>query len=164
MPMFVGSPGDEGSSYLRGVVDAGAGVTKIAVATATPAVVSGWSSFEQVANRLITWRFGVDMNDLPGLVAANRDFRFDPQAVRSPALILVAGDEMKSPEIQRQNRLRFDGLVDPRKPPVDTPAVEGASNHVVMENRSLMAQEVFDLLDETFSGDGASIRSEWSLY
>ncbi|MDQ2082755.1 alpha/beta hydrolase [Xanthobacteraceae bacterium Astr-EGSB] len=134
------------------VVEAGAGVAKMAVATATPDIVAGWSSFAQVANRLIAWRFGLDMNDLPGLVAANRNFRFDPAAVTSPALILVAGGEMKSEEIQRQNRLCLDGLANPRKSLVVTPAAEGAANHVVMENRSLMAQEVFDWLDETFAG------------
>jgi hypothetical protein len=134
------------------VVDAGVGVAKMAVATATPEVVAGWPSFDQVANRLIAWRFGVDMNDLPGLVAANRDFRFDPAAVKSPALIVVAGGEMKNPEIQRQTRTCLAGLANPRKALVVTPAEEGAANHVVMENRSLMAQEVFDWLDDTFMG------------
>ena len=142
------------------VVDAGAGVAKMAVATATPDIVAGWSSFAQVANRLIAWRFGLDMNDLPGLVAANRNFRFDPAAVTSPALILVAGGEMKSEEIQRQNRLCFDGLANPRKSLVVTPAAEGAANHVVMENRSLMAQEVFDWLDETFASGASGIRGK----
>ena len=124
----------------------------MAVATATPEVVAGWSSFEQITDQLIAWRFGVDMNNLPGLVAANRNFRFDPAAVTSPALILVAGGEMKSSEIQRQNRICLEGLPNPRKSLVVTPADEGAANHVVMENRSLMAQEVFDWLDETFAG------------
>lgn len=142
------------------VVDAGAGVAKMAVATATPAVVAGWSSFAQIANRSIAWRFGGDMNDLPGLVAANRNFRFDPAAVTSPALVLVAGGEMKSPEIQRQNRICLDGLANSRKSLVVTPAAEGAANHVVMENRSLMAQEVFDWLDETFAGAGAGLPSK----
>ncbi|MDR3375359.1 MAG: alpha/beta hydrolase [Ancalomicrobiaceae bacterium] len=134
------------------VVDAGAGVAKMAVATATREVAAGWTSFARITNQLIAWRFGLDMNNLPGLVAANRNFRFDPAAVTSPALILVAGGEMTSPEIQRQNRICLEGLANPRKSLVVTPADEGAANHVVMENRSLMAQEVFDWLDETFTG------------
>ena len=142
------------------VVDAGAGVARMAVATATPEVVAGWSSFERITDRLIAWRFGVDMNDLPGLVAANGDFRFAPAAVTSPALILVAGGEMKSPEIQRQNRICLEGLPNPRKSLVVTSTDEGAANHVVMENRSLMAQVVFDWLDETFAGAGPGFPSK----
>lgn len=144
------------------VVDAGAGVARMAVATATPEVVAGWSSFARITDRLIAWRFGVDMNDLPGLVAANRDFRFDPAAVTSPALILVAGGEMTNPEILRQNRICLDGLPNPRKSLVVTPVSEGAANHVVMENRSLMAQEVFDWLDDTFDGIAAGMPSKSS--
>jgi len=34
---------------------------------------------------------------------------------------------------------------------VITPVEEGASNHCIMENRSLMSQELFDWLDEVFN-------------
>jgi hypothetical protein len=34
---------------------------------------------------------------------------------------------------------------------VVTPADEGASNHCVMENRSLIGQVLFDWLDESFA-------------
>ncbi|WP_246298766.1 alpha/beta hydrolase family protein [Desulfolutivibrio sulfodismutans] len=133
------------------VVDAGAGVTKMAVATATPEAVKGWSSFSRVSNQLIAWRFGVDRNNLPGLVEANSGLRFDPARVAMPALILVAAGEYKSAEIERQNRLCLDCLASTRKTMVVTPAAEGAANHCVMENRSLMSQVVFDWLDVTFS-------------
>ncbi|KAF0232989.1 MAG: hypothetical protein FD177_2028 [Desulfovibrionaceae bacterium] len=136
------------------VVDAGAGVAKMAVATATPEVVKGWSSFARQTNQCIAWRFGLDMDDLPGLVKANRDFRFDPARVSMPALILVSSGEYKSPEIERQTTQCMECLSSVRKKLVITPAAEGASNHCVMENRSLMSQEVFDWLDETF-GEGA---------
>jgi hypothetical protein len=39
---------------------------------------------------------------------------------------------------------------------VVTPAAEGAANHCIMENRSLMSQEVFDWLDDRF-GDAKQI-------
>jgi hypothetical protein len=42
------------------------------------------------------------------------------------------------------------GFVDPRKKLVVTPSDEGASNHVIFENRSLVGQVVFDWLDEIF--------------
>jgi hypothetical protein len=132
------------------VVDAGAGVAKMAVATATPEVAKGWSSFKRQNNQLIAWRFGVDMNNLPGLVEANTGFRFDPARVAMPALIVVGSGEYKSPEIERQTKLCLDCLGSSRKDLVITPAEEGASNHCVMENRSLMSQVVFDWLDDTF--------------
>jgi len=40
--------------------------------------------------------------------------------------------------------------VSARKRLVITPSAEGAANRCVMENRSLMSQEVFDWLDDTF--------------
>lgn len=133
------------------VVDAGAGVARMAVATATPEVTQGWSSFKRQTNQAIAWRFGVDMNDLPGLVKANQGFRFDPARVAMPALVLVANGEYKSPEIKRQNDLCLAGLASRRKAMVVTPAQEGASNHCVMENRALMSQVVFDWLDEVLA-------------
>jgi hypothetical protein len=44
----------------------------------------------------------------------------------------------------------MDGLPNPQKRLVITPAEEGASNHCIMENRSLMSQELLDWLDEIF--------------
>jgi hypothetical protein len=66
------------------------------------------------------------------------------------ALIVVGSGEYKSPEIERQTKLCLDCLGSIRKNLVITPAEEGASNHCVMENRSLMSQVVFDWLDDTF--------------
>lgn len=132
------------------VVDAYPGVSRMEVARATPDIAGTWSSFKRQTNQGIAWRFGVDINNLPGLVEANKGFRFDPAAVTVPALILVSSGEYKSPEIARQTKLCIDGLPNPRKKLVITPAGEGASNHCIMENRSLMSQELFDWLDEVF--------------
>jgi len=132
------------------VVDAYPGVAKMAVATATPEVVKGWSSFKRQANQGIAWRFGVDINNLPGLVEANKGFAFDPAKVAVPALDLVSSGEYRSPEIARQTKLCIEGLPNPKKKLIITDAADGASNHCMMENRSLMAREVFDWLDEVF--------------
>jgi pimeloyl-ACP methyl ester carboxylesterase len=132
------------------VVDAAAGVAKMAVANATPEVAKGWSSFKRQTNQGIAWRFGVDLDNLPGLVEANQGFCFDPAKVSTPALVLVSNGEYKSPEIARQTSRCLEGLAGARKSLVVTTAEEGASNHCVMENRSLMSQVVFDWLDETF--------------
>jgi hypothetical protein len=85
------------------------------------------------------------------LVATNEGFRFDPAKVAVPALIIVAEGEYQSQEIKRQQHLCLDNLPNPRKKLVVAPAQEGAANHCVMENRSLMSQVVFDWLDEVFS-------------
>lgn len=132
------------------VVDTGAGVAKMAVATATPEVVKTWSSFKRQTNQGIAWRFGVDMDNLPGLVKANEGFHFDPAKLTAPALVIVSSGEYKSTEIARQTKLCIDGLQNPKKKLVITPAQEGASSHCIMENRSLMGQELFDWLDEIF--------------
>jgi len=132
------------------VVDAGRGVAKMAVATATESVVKTWSSFKRQTNQGIAWRFGVKMDNLPGLVKANEGFRFDPAKITVPALIIVSNGEYKSAEIARQTKLCIEGLSNPGKKLVITPATEGASSHCVMENRSLMSQELFDWLDEVF--------------
>ena len=132
------------------VVDAAPGVAKMAVATATPEVTRQWSSFKRQANQNIAFRFGLDIDDLPGLVQANQGFCFDPASVAMPALVVVADGEYRSPEIERQTRQCMENLHSPRKNLVITPADEGAANHCVMENRSLMSQVVFDWLDETF--------------
>lgn len=132
------------------VVDTGEGVRKMAVATATPEVVNSWSSFKKRTNQGVAWRFGVGIENIPGLVEANDVFRFDPAQLTAPALILVAHGESGNPEIQRQTKLCIDGLPNPKKKLVITSAEEGASSHCIMENRSLMAQELFDWLDEIF--------------
>ncbi len=132
------------------IVDTAEGVKKMAVATATPDVVSTWSSFKRQVNQCIAWRFGVPMDNLPGLVKANEPFRFDPAKLAVPTLVLVADGEYRSAEIERQTKLCIDNLPNPKKRLVITPAEEGASNHCIMENRSLMSQELFDWLDEIF--------------
>jgi hypothetical protein len=130
------------------VVNAEPGVAKMAVATATPGVTAAWSSFKRQTNQGIAWRFGVPIDNLPGLVAANKGFAFTPEKVTAPSLVIVANGESRNEEITRQTTLCMDGLPNPAKRLVVTPAEEGASNHCVMENRSLMSQEVFDWLHD----------------
>ena len=46
--------------------------------------------------------------------------------------------------------LIMNGLTNPKKKMIITPTDEGATNHCVMENRSLVGQVLFDWLDEVF--------------
>lgn len=98
----------------------------------------------------MAWRFGLDPGNLNGLVKANEGFSFDPPRVSAPTFILVSSGEYGSPEIARQTGLCISTLGSAEKRLVVTPAEERAVNHCVMENRSLMSQEVFDWLDSVF--------------
>jgi pimeloyl-ACP methyl ester carboxylesterase len=132
------------------VVDARPLFATMPVVTATPKEIASWTSFHANTVKLVCWRWGVPMDKPAGLVAANEGFRFDPAKVTVPALIVVGEGEYKSQEVKRQQQLCLDNLPNPKKKLVVTPAGEGASNHCVMENRSLMSQVVFDWLDELF--------------
>jgi len=132
------------------VVDVHAETAKTPQATATPEVVKGWSSFKRGTNQALAWRFGLKTDNIPGLVEATKGFVFDPAKVTVPPLIIVAIGEYQSQETQRQTKLCMDNLPNPKKKLVITPAEEGAPNHCMMENRSLVGQVVFDWLDEVF--------------
>ena len=90
------------------------------------------------------------MDNVPGLVAANKGFTFDPAKVTVPALSLVGEGEYQNAETKRQQAVCLENLANPNKKLVVTPLDEGASNHVIMENRALMSQVVFDWLDDAF--------------
>lgn len=130
------------------VVDGQAEV--VAMPPMTPEAVGGWSSFKRGITSGIAWRYGLKPDNLAGLVAANAGFTFDPARVAAPPLIMVANGEYNSAEVKRQTRLCLDGFTNLRKRLVVTPANEGASSHCIMENRSLVGQELFDWLDEEF--------------
>lgn len=120
------------------------------VVTATPEKVATFTSFHRNTVKLVAWRWGVSMDDVPGLVAANHGFSFDPTKVTVPALSVIGEGEYQNAETKRQQALCLEKLANPNKKLVVTPLNEGASNHVLMENRSLMAQVVFDWLDDVF--------------
>jgi hypothetical protein len=117
---------------------------------ATQKEIDSWSSFHSNTVKLIAWRWGLPMDKPAGLAEANEGFRFEPAKVAVPALVIVGEGEYKSEELKRQQQICMDNLPDPRKKFVVTPMSEGASNHCVMENRSLMSQVLFDWLDEIF--------------
>jgi pimeloyl-ACP methyl ester carboxylesterase len=133
------------------VVDAHTLFASMPVAYATEDVVSTWSSFKQNTVKAITWRWGVDMNNVPGLVPANKGFEFDPTKVECRALIVVGEGEYDNKEVKRQQGECMSKLPNPNKKLVVTPADEGAANHCITENRSVMSQVVFDWLDDTFN-------------
>jgi pimeloyl-ACP methyl ester carboxylesterase len=120
------------------------------VVSATPEKIATFSSFHGNTAKLVAWRWGVPMDNVPGLVAANKGFTFDPAKVTVPALSLVGEGEYQNAETKRQQTVCLEKLANPNKKLVVSPLDEGASNHVIMENRALMSQVVFDWLDDVF--------------
>ncbi|MFW5488504.1 MAG: alpha/beta hydrolase [Desulfovibrio sp.] len=131
-----------------GVVDAEALFATMPAALASKEEMASWSSFHRDVVRSICWRYGVD--EPAGLIPANKGNTFDPAKIAVPALIIAGEGEYKSDEVQRQQQIAMDNFPNPKKKMVITPTNEGATNHCVMENRSLVGQVLFDWLDESF--------------
>ncbi len=132
------------------VVDAHALFATMPAAVATAQDRASWSSFHAGVVRAICWRYGVPPDKPEMLIEANKGNTFDPARIAVPALVIVGEGEYKSSEVQRQQKLAMDNFPNPLKKMVVTPSAEGASNHCVMENRSLVGQVLFDWLDEVF--------------
>ncbi|MDQ7836440.1 MAG: alpha/beta hydrolase [Humidesulfovibrio sp.] len=118
------------------------------VTTATAEKMATWKSFHANTVKGVAWRWNVPMDNIPGLVDANKGFAFTPSKLTVPLLSVVGeGEYNGGAEVKRQQKLCIDGVANANKRLIVTPLVEGASNHCIMENRSVMAQEVFDWLD-----------------
>jgi hypothetical protein len=126
------------------VVDARPLFATMPAVKATQKEIDSWSSFHRNTVKLVAWRWGVPMDKPVGLVEANEGFSFDPARINAPALVIVGEGEYRSDEVKRQQPICMDNLPNPGKKLVVTPAVEGASNHCIMENHSLASQVLFD--------------------
>ena len=84
------------------------------------------------------------------LIEANKGNTFDPAKITVPALLIVGEGEYRSQEVQRQQQAALDYFPNPTSKLVVTPSDEGASNHCLMENRSLAGLVLFDWLDDVF--------------
>jgi len=83
-------------------------------------------------------------------VEQTKDFQFDPAKVTCPGLDIVGAGEYVNEETERQQKEFLDNVGTQDKKIVITPENEGASSHCIGENRTLMAETLFDWLDETF--------------
>lgn len=133
------------------VVDAHALFAVMPVTLATQEEIASWTSFHGNVVKAINWRWGVPVDKPAGLIRANRGFSFDPANVTVPALLIVGEGEYASDETRRQQLFCMENLPNPMKKLVITPSKEGASNHCIMENRSIVGQVLFDWLDEVFA-------------
>ena len=132
------------------VVDAYPLFSTMPVVLATKKEISSWSTFHSNIVKAICRRWGVPMDKPSGLAEANKGFTFDPSKIAVPALLIVGEGEYKSEEVKRQQKVCMDNFTNPMKKMVITPTNEGATNHCVMENRSLVGQVLFDWLDDVF--------------
>lgn len=132
------------------VVDAYPLFSTMPAALATRDEVASWSTFHGNVVKSICWRYGVDQDNPFGLIEANKGNTFDPSRVSAPALLIVGEGEYKSKEVQRQQQIALENFSNPQTKMVITPSNEGATNHCIMENRSLVGVVLFDWLDEVF--------------
>jgi pimeloyl-ACP methyl ester carboxylesterase len=128
-------------------VDAHALFATMPAARATAGEKASWTPFHADVVKSICARYGVPVDHPAGLIGANRGNSFDPAQVVVPALILVGQGEYRSREVRRQQALAMQGFSHPAKRMIVTPAEEGAANHCLLENRSLVGQALFDWLD-----------------
>jgi hypothetical protein len=132
------------------VVDAYPLFSAMPVVTATKEEIASWTTFHGNIVKAICWRWGVAMDNPAGLAAANKGYTFDAAKIVAAPLIIVGEGEYKSEEVKRQQKIAMDNFPSPMKKMVITPANEGATNHCVMENRSIIGQVLFDWLDDVF--------------
>ena len=132
------------------IVDAYPVFKAMPVTNATQEEKDSWSTFHANIVKVINWRWGVPMDEPEALIEANKGFNFDPEKVGQPALIIVGEGEYKDKGTQKQQQYAISHFPNKSSKMIITPANEGASNHCVMENRSLVGLVLFDWLDELF--------------
>ena len=132
------------------VTDAHALFATMPAATDTGAAKAAWTPFHAGVVKAICWRYGVDPADPAALIEANRGNTFDASKIGCPALLILGEGEYRSELVRQQQKEALDNFPDKRSRMVITPADEGATNHCLMENRSLVGVVVFDWLDEVF--------------
>ena len=93
------------------------------------------------------WRWGV--KNYADLYEAMKAFTFDPAALTCPILSIIGAKEyQQGPASRLQQEQAVQSNPDPRSKLIVTTAAEGADAHAMSTNMSLMAQLVFDWLDE----------------
>ncbi len=109
-----------------------------------------WSEFKKRVMSNCTWRVGLDPEQITEQAEATRGFTYDPADIDCPVLNIVGEGEAANSEGGRQRKVYMDNVSSKIKTSILTPVDEGAAAHCTGENRTLMAQEVFDWLDKIF--------------
>ncbi|MCK5851961.1 alpha/beta hydrolase [bacterium] len=112
--------------------------------------IDKWPPFKKAVTSAVAWRWGLDPENVKGQVEQTKGFQFDPSKVSCPVLDIVGAGEYSNEETERQQKEFMDNVGTKNKKLVITPENEGASSHCIGENRTLMAEILFDWLDEVF--------------
>jgi len=112
--------------------------------------IDKWPSFKKAVTSAVAWRWGLAPDNIKGQTEATKDFQFDPEKITCPVLDIVGAGEYVNKETERQQKEFMDKVGTENKTLVITPENEGASSHCIGENRTLMAETVFDWLDALF--------------
>ena len=112
--------------------------------------IDKWPAFKKAVTSAVTWRWGLDPEDVKGQVEQTKGYTFDPAKITCPVLDIVGAGEYVNKETERQQKEFLDNLGTQNKTIVITPENEGASSHCIGENRTLMSEVLFDWLDGIF--------------
>lgn len=92
------------------------------IAPVTARDLQGFTSFHRNMVKLVAFRRGASMDNIPGLVAANKGFTFDPAKVTCPMLMLLGAGEYRDRLVQKQQRECLDRLPNSTSTLVVTPS------------------------------------------
>jgi len=117
----------------------------------TRARIAAWEPFRHDVTAAVAYRWGTD---IPGQVQATEGFVFDPSKIPCPCLALVSSGEL-SGEAERQQYDFMKRLPNHRmNKMIISDSEMGASSHCLAENRSYLAQVLFDWFDEVLADEG----------
>ncbi len=119
-------------------------------ATSTRSQIEEWESFRHDVTAAVAYRW---QSDIKGQVEATKGFQYDPSQIQCPCLALVSCGEL-SGEAERQQHEFMEGIQENKyNKMIISDEKMGAISHCLAENRSYMAQVLFDWFDEVLSDD-----------
>jgi pimeloyl-ACP methyl ester carboxylesterase len=104
--------------------------------------------FKMRMMRQIAWRAGLSTERICDLPNTMHDCFFNPSEIKCPMLILIGEGEMQNPWSRAQQEQGLAAFSNPNKQISIGPFNEGASNHCMGDNLSLMSSFAFDWLEE----------------
>lgn len=114
----------------------------------TPEEILQWSPFKLATFGVTAWRYGLKPSNIKGLAEVNRGHVYDPAKITCPALSLIGEGEYSNPGIKKQQLEFINNVANDKKELIVTHVSEGAAEHCLGKNRSLMSEIVFNWLDE----------------
>ena len=108
------------------------------------------SPFNIRMTQIVAWRFGLDINDLSGIIAKAQDYSYDASKINCPALNISSWGEYLNPTVKSMCDEFIMLAPNPKNKMVVTSFEDGANTHCLGENTGLMSVILFDWLDEIF--------------